>query len=32
MNTLFSGQDWFDQLLPQGIPIPSSILLSGPGG
>lgn len=25
-------QNWFDQLLPQGLPIPSSTLLSGPGG
>jgi len=32
MNRIFMGQDWFDNLLPHGIPIPSSILLSGPGG
>lgn len=24
--------EWFDRLLPEGIPVPSSILLSGPGG
>jgi KaiC/GvpD/RAD55 family RecA-like ATPase len=32
MNALFTKQEWFDQLLPKGIPTPSSILLSGPGG
>jgi len=26
------GQDWFDQLVPDGLPIPSSILISGEGG
>ena len=32
MKTLYTQQDWFDRLLPQGLPIPSSIFLSGPGG
>ena len=32
MNRIFTQQDWFDQLLPEGLPIPSLTLLSGPGG
>jgi len=32
MDHLFTQQDWFDQLLPEGLPIPSLTLLSGPGG
>jgi KaiC/GvpD/RAD55 family RecA-like ATPase len=32
VNTLHMQQDWFDRLLPEGMPIPSSTLLSGPGG
>jgi len=32
MYALSTKQEWFDQLLPKGIPTPSSILLSGPGG
>jgi len=32
MKTLYTQQAWFDRLLPQGLPIPSSIFLSGPGG
>lgn len=28
----FTHTDWFDQLIPNGIPIPSSLMLSGPGG
>ncbi len=32
MNTLHTKEDWFDRLLPEGLPIPSSTLLSGPGG
>lgn len=32
MNTLHTNQDWFDRLLPEGLPIPSATLLSGPGG
>lgn len=32
MNTLYVQQEWFDRLLPEGLPIPSSTLLSGPGG
>ena len=27
-----SGVDWLDRLLPEGMPIPSSTLISGPGG
>jgi len=26
------GQDWFDELIPDGLPIPSSTLISGEGG
>jgi len=32
MNTLQVEQNWFDDLLPEGLPIPSTLLLSGPGG
>ena len=32
MKTLATQQVWFDRLMPQGLPIPSSTLLSGPGG
>ena len=32
MNTFHTQQEWFDRLLPEGLPIPSSTLLSGPGG
>ena len=32
MNNLYTQQEWFDRLLPDGLPIPSSTLLSGPGG
>jgi KaiC/GvpD/RAD55 family RecA-like ATPase len=32
MNALQTQQDWFDRLLPEGLPIPSVTLLSGPGG
>lgn len=32
MNTFYTQQEWFDQLLPEGLPIPSVTLLSGPGG
>jgi len=32
MDHLFTQQDWFDQQLPEGLPIPSFTLLSGPGG
>ena len=31
-NNFFTGLGWFDSLLPEGIPIPSSILISGPSG
>lgn len=26
------GEDWFDELMPEGLPIPSSTLISGEGG
>ena len=32
METLHIQADWLDQLLPEGLPIPSSTLLTGPGG
>lgn len=32
ISTLITGQKWLDQLLPEGIPMPSSTLISGPGG
>lgn len=32
MNRIRLQEDWFDRLLPEGIPIPGAILLSGPGG
>ncbi len=32
MNTFYTNVGWFNQLLPEGLPIPSSTLLSGPGG
>jgi hypothetical protein len=32
MNRISTQQDWFDRLLPEGLPIPSLTLLSGPGG
>jgi KaiC/GvpD/RAD55 family RecA-like ATPase len=32
VNAFHTHQDWFDRLLPEGLPIPSSMLLSGPGG
>ncbi len=32
LNAIFTQQEWFDRLLPEGIPIPSTTLLSGPGG
>ncbi|MEA1976877.1 MAG: hypothetical protein U9N80_03155 [Chloroflexota bacterium] len=32
MRVLHTQQDWFDRLLPDGLPISSSTLLSGPGG
>ncbi|MCK4785009.1 MAG: hypothetical protein KAV87_14755 [Desulfobacteraceae bacterium] len=32
INSLHTQQDWFDRLLRDGLPIPSSTLLSGPGG
>jgi len=32
MTNFVTGLGWFDSLLPEGIPIPSSILISGPSG
>jgi len=32
MKNFYTHQEWFDHLLPEGLPIPSSTLLSGPGG
>lgn len=32
MKHLYTHQDWFDRLIPQGLPVPASIMLSGPGG
>jgi KaiC/GvpD/RAD55 family RecA-like ATPase len=32
IDRLYTHQEWFDRLLPQGLPIPSVTLLSGPGG
>jgi KaiC/GvpD/RAD55 family RecA-like ATPase len=32
MKKFFTHYAWFDRLIPEGLPIPSSTLLSGPGG
>lgn len=32
MNRIYTGQAWFDRLVPEGIPTHSSTLVSGPGG
>jgi len=32
MNTLKTGFNWFDQLLPQGFPVGTSTIIGGPGG
>lgn len=32
MGNLQTGFEWLDRLMPQGIPIPSSTVISGPGG
>ncbi len=32
MDRLALGQDWFNKLLPEGLPVPSSTIISGPGG
>ena len=32
MEFIYTNQPWFDRLIPEGLPIPSSTLLSGPGG
>jgi len=32
LDRLPAGQDWLDVLLPEGLPIPSTTIISGPGG
>ena len=32
MKTIFTGQAWFDKLLPEGFPLKTATLISGPGG
>ncbi len=32
IKTFHTNEEWFNRLLPEGLPIPSSTLLSGPGG
>lgn len=32
MGAIYTGQEWFDSLVPDGFPNPSSTLISGPGG
>ncbi len=32
MKILKTGYNWLDKLLPEGLPVPSSTLISGPGG
>lgn len=32
MQKIRIQQEWFDRLLPEGLPIPSSTIISGPGG
>lgn len=32
MNKLWTQQEWFDRLIPEGLTIPASIMLSGPAG
>lgn len=32
MDNFHSGFEWLDRLMPEGIPIPSSMVISGPGG
>jgi len=32
IDRLTVGEDWFDKLLPEGLPVPSSTIISGPGG
>lgn len=32
MRTLKTGLEWLDRLMPEGLPVPSSTLISGPGG
>lgn len=32
LSAISTHQEWFDRLLPEGVPIPSTTLLSGPGG
>ena len=32
MKRFFTHQEWIDQLMPEGLPVPSSTVISGPGG
>ncbi|MGC9360747.1 MAG: hypothetical protein ACP5G7_10325 [Anaerolineae bacterium] len=32
MNRFYTHHEWLDQLMPEGLPIPSSTVISGPGG
>jgi len=32
LTNFVTGLDWFDPILPSGVPVPSSILISGPSG
>ena len=32
IDRITAGQDWLDRLLPEGLPVPSSTIISGPGG
>lgn len=32
MKKFKTGQEWFDELMPEGLPVPSSTLVSGEGG
>ena len=32
LHAILTQQEWFDRLMPEGLPIPSATLLSGPGG
>jgi len=32
LSRIKANQDWLDRLLPEGLPVPSSTIISGPGG
>ena len=32
IDRITTDQDWLDRLLPEGLPVPSSMIISGPGG